>query len=754
MNTQQLDIPSALPCAVANGCPEIPSYSEIPGAQPLGDSTLPAGIPQVSNADFIAALFPRQIAQASAVVCSKAGDPTDGGWSAIPTYRLAIPLPVTGNNYFNCASFNADADGLFKARKDNFAAAHCIMLDDVGTKVPFERLGAFKVSWLIQTSPGNYQAGILLDPPITDTNQLARLFDAIVGAGLCDPGATGPATRWARLPQGINGKPKYQSESGEPFQCRLVRWEPHRRYTVAEIVAGLGLSPLVMSNPAIFSASRGRSSSVSINTGNHESILAELKVLLAALDPDCGYRDWLNVLMGIYHSTNGSDDGLALADGWSSKGSKYKGPKELEIKWRSFTGGTQNPVTIRTLRAMASSCDKVAVSTISEVEPGDDEKFEMCPSSVVVPMAQFKQAQKSEVYPSVAVPVVQSEQVKQRAVIHPLGKYSISDDIEALERQMVEQVALLGNIVLMGQATAIFAAPNTGKTLLVLRLITDAIDKKILDPKKLFYINMDDNSSGLVEKVRISSEYGFEMLADGHKGFESSDFRKAMETMIETGTATGAVVVLDTLKKFVDTMDKGRSSDFAKVVRRFCLQGGTVIALGHTNKHAGADGKKQYAGTSDIVDDFDCAYMLDTLKIQPEPGWKVVEFENFKRRGNVEASVAYRYRNEAGISYDAMLLSVKEEDYSTILQLKETIEIQNDMPVIEALREGIAEGINTKMKLTKSVAKRVALSERIVGNVLEKFTGADPVMHRWHFVVGARGAKTYALLGPGEAAAI
>jgi hypothetical protein len=706
--------------------------------------SIPSELSRVSIAEFVAAIFPTLPERASAVVCSKFGDPSDGGWRAVPFDRLHGPLPISQNNYLNCASFVPDQDGLIKARKDNFAATHFLMLDDIGTKVPFARLGEFQPSWVIESSPENHQVGIILDPPITDQDQLTQLLNSIIGADLCDPGATGPATRWARLPQGINGKPKYKSESGQAFQCRLVQWAPNRRYTVQQVLDGLGLPPLA--RPKI-SQRLAPPPSAAVDEEGQQRILAELKELVAVLDSDCSYNDWRNVLMGIYHSTNGSDDGLALADAWSSRGAKYKGSKELEAKWRSFSGGTQNPVTIRTIRSMVATLKKGTTLSSMTPKPSDDEFEQFMPVKATPSDFGFEKCQ-TEV-----VSLAQPQQSMPKAVLHPLGKFSITNDIEALQRQMVEQVPLLGNVALMGQATAIFAAPNTGKTLLTMRLLTDAIERKVLEPKKLFYLNMDDNSTGLVEKATIASEYGFEMLADGHKGFQSSDFRKAMENMIETGTARGVAIVIDTLKKFTDTMDKGRSTDFSKVIRRFCLQGGTVVVLGHTNKNPGANGKKVYAGTTDIVDDFDCAYILDTLKVQPEPGWKVVEFENIKRRGNVESSVAYRYRNEPGTPYDAMLLSVKEEDYSSILQLKETAELANEMPVVEALTNAMAEGINTKMKLIKAVAKVVALSERIVGGILEKYTGKELGKHYWQFVVGARGAKSYALLGQEDAMA-
>ncbi len=115
------------------------------------------------------------------------------------------------------------------------------MLDDLGTKVPLERLSGFELSWLIETSPGNYQGGIILAAPITDGDVAVRLLNAVIGAGLCDAGATGPLSRWARLPVAINGKPKHADEAGVPFRCRLVEWQPDKRYTPHEIVDGLQL---------------------------------------------------------------------------------------------------------------------------------------------------------------------------------------------------------------------------------------------------------------------------------------------------------------------------------------------------------------------------------------------------------------------------------------------------------------------------------------------------------------------------------
>jgi len=120
----------------------------------------------VSNSEFIAAVFPQVPNGASPAVCSKGGDPNEGGWYAVSAGDR--DLPADANNYICSSSFTSTEDGTFNVRKAQFAAYHFILLDDLGTKVPMERLAGFELTWLIETSPGNYQAGIVLADPITD----------------------------------------------------------------------------------------------------------------------------------------------------------------------------------------------------------------------------------------------------------------------------------------------------------------------------------------------------------------------------------------------------------------------------------------------------------------------------------------------------------------------------------------------------------------------------------------------------------
>jgi len=214
-------------------------------------------ISAVSNAIFIATVFPKRPEGAFVAVASKPGDPTNGGWVAFRSGEVIERIGNSANNFVGCSSFYPGDDGSFKARKANFAACHFLMLDDLGTKIPIERLGNFKLTWLIETSPGNHQGGIVFSEPLTDADTAVLLLNAVIDAGYCDAGASGPLSRWARLPVAINGKPKYLATDGSAFQCKLIQWNPEARYTPEEIIAELKLELAPAGKPKRSAKKRG-----------------------------------------------------------------------------------------------------------------------------------------------------------------------------------------------------------------------------------------------------------------------------------------------------------------------------------------------------------------------------------------------------------------------------------------------------------------------------------------------------------------
>jgi hypothetical protein len=202
----------------------------------------------VDNEQFLLEVFGDGLTDSRPILISFEGNPStvDGKlWYGIPwgsPSGSSTPLSDKANNYFSLATFRPDEAGRYRRRKARFQALYSVMLDDIGTKVPRERL-TLPPSWLLETSSGNYQAGYLLHEPLADGSVADRLMNAIVAAGLCDPGANGPRARLARLPVAVNGK------HSPPFSCRMAEWSPELRYSLEDLVQGLQLELAVAGRP-------------------------------------------------------------------------------------------------------------------------------------------------------------------------------------------------------------------------------------------------------------------------------------------------------------------------------------------------------------------------------------------------------------------------------------------------------------------------------------------------------------------------
>lgn len=99
----------------------------------------------------------------------------------------------------------------------------------------------------------------------------------------------------------------------------------------------------------------------------------EIAELLSYIPADCGYHDWVAVLMAIHAATGG--DGFSIADQWSaSGGAKYPGSNDLARKWRSFKRGGITGATLAEL-ARQNGADLSAIAIkykVGELSIPDD----------------------------------------------------------------------------------------------------------------------------------------------------------------------------------------------------------------------------------------------------------------------------------------------------------------------------------------------------------------------------------------------
>ncbi len=334
-----------------------------------------------------------------------------------------------------------------------------------------------------------------------------------------------------------------------------------------------------------------------------------------------------------------------------------------------------------------------------------------------------------------------------------LEQFSLNGQSETMKKKMLEDKYILGRLAILGQFIVFYAAPNVGKTLLTLWLIIQAIIKKEVNPSDIFYINADDNHKGLTFKLTLAEKYGFHMLAPGYNGFDSAKLFEYINTMISEDSARGKVIVLDTLKKFTDIMRKDIASKFGKIMREFVSHGGTVISLGHVNKHKNAEGKSIYGGTSDIPDDVDCYYMIE--EVQSTEKTRTIRFENRKSRGDVDKTATFIYSNAKVANYQELLDSVRtlsDDEAEALVKINQANNrLETNKEVIGVIKAEIEAGNTNKTELIKAANKQTLASKSMVKKVLDEHTGIYYKKgHRWNFTVKDKNCHIYSLINPND----
>lgn len=173
--------------------------------------------------------------------------------------------------------------------------------------------------------------------------------------------------------------------------------------------------------------------------------------------------------------------------------------------------------------------------------------------------------------------------------------------------------------------------------------------------------------------------------------------------------------------------------------------------LAHVNKRRDDEGKVIFGGTSDLVDDADCAYTLDIISEDSASLDRTVMFENFKNRGDVALKASYTYDYSEGRSYMERLESIKALDEAAINKAKRDQAIQDQLlsnkEEIDILLEVIRDGIVKKTELIKEAYERSAISKNKLRRVLTAHTGNKWLEgHRWKCETKEKNAKVYSEL--------
>lgn len=198
---------------------------------------------QMANSDFLTEVYGPLEEGTHGWVCNFRADPNNpppGVWEGrlykgTPAQAASIDRAEQDNTYFCTSVLRASDSNEVVRRKDAFDRLAALVLDDA------QHQDMQGHSYVIETSPGKFQVGILIDPDDPDARNrglVDLLMQSLASRGFIKADKSGNnAVRYVRLPKGKNTKPRAAGE----WQVRLESWNPSVRWSLEDACASIGI---------------------------------------------------------------------------------------------------------------------------------------------------------------------------------------------------------------------------------------------------------------------------------------------------------------------------------------------------------------------------------------------------------------------------------------------------------------------------------------------------------------------------------
>lgn len=287
---------------------------------------------QMANSDFLAEVYGEFEQGQHGWVCSFKADPGNAPpavwagrlYKGTPAQAALIDRSEHDNTYFCTSVLTAGEGGDVARVKTAFVRLAVLVLDDVQLQ------DVQGYSYAIQTSPGKFQVGILidLDDPDARNRQLVDLLmQALATRGYIKADRSGNnAVRYVRLPVGKNTKPRAAGE----WQVKLESWNPSVRWSLEDACGAIGIDLDNLRATAELAIARTTSTP---GAGVHAG-----EMVLGLTDPNPGQRVYHESITRLAASlvSNGMFPGAAvefLRDLMQQV--KPTGPEEEVRRWQS-----------------------------------------------------------------------------------------------------------------------------------------------------------------------------------------------------------------------------------------------------------------------------------------------------------------------------------------------------------------------------------------------------------------------------------
>jgi len=294
-------------------------------------------------------------------------------------------------------------------------------------------------------------------------------------------------------------------------------------------------------------------------------------------------------------------------------------------------------------------------------------------------------------------------------------------------------------LIPQGHMIVLCAEANGGKTTLMVHISAEIAK----DGYRVLYINADASASDIKYYKHHAMDYGYTLInPDLTNGSADKVVDELRHLSVNNSDFSKTVIVLDTLKKFGDMMNKTKSKDFNSLLRTLTSKGMTVICLAHTNKYSDKDGKPMYEGTGDTRNDFDELIYLIPAR-NPDGTTTITTFADKKRAAIVDESFLIDADRE---------ISVLESRIDTLAIKEYQRHLQEDEGVIQFILTNI-KAMSKSLTELKAIASQSGegYSRNKLEKVLKRYTAGNCPNPKWLSSPAATYGHKYAMIDPNYA---
>ena len=290
------------------------------------------------------------------------------------------------------------------------------------------------------------------------------------------------------------------------------------------------------------------------------------------------------------------------------------------------------------------------------------------------------------------------QHVKEQLQMKPKGIdtrlfSSLSTSLKKLENVKNTEF-LIDGLIAKGHVHAIIAEAGTGKSALA-----KAWSKQFAeDGMQVLYCDAESPPQMLKSLAKETDHLdGFLIIAPDYSGEENAGSKDVREQLIRASSIAAdlsdTVIIIDTLKNFVDMIDKKQVKKILQEFRTMRAKGATIIILGHTNKRAIGSQMREitFEGTNDIEADVDELTFLHSKKYEAELYQTISTFNKKSRFGGVASNRSYHldlsnYEITEMDKYDPLDSPAHD---GPVPAAKESADIRATGAVISAIKRGV-----------------------------------------------------------------